>query len=64
MIVREIVSEPEEVLRSFDWFNDSKDTFKWLQRQVVEGKVPNSLLNKFKSHYKKNGSVWGDLEEL
>lgn len=30
MIVREIVADPDGVLKTFDYFNDYKDTHRWL----------------------------------
>lgn len=29
MIIRELKQDPDEVLKTFDWFNDYKDTRKW-----------------------------------
>lgn len=39
MIVREIKTNPESVLQSFDWFNDSKDTIDWARRNCPQSTV-------------------------
>jgi hypothetical protein len=36
MIVREIKDNPDEVLKSFDWFNDYEDTRFWCIQNAPE----------------------------
>lgn len=36
MIIREIKSNPKEVLNNFDWFNDYKDTRNWAMSACPE----------------------------
>ena len=48
MIVREII-EHEELIESFDWFNDSDDTISWLMRF---GEVHEDLIAKLKAGFR------------
>lgn len=45
MIIREIKQQPE-LLETFDWFNDYKDTRRWVTRNCPE------LLSKMDEGYK------------
>lgn len=52
MIIREIKQIPEQVLKTFDYFNDYNDTHLWLSIEIKYEKNP-ALFHKMRETLKK-----------
>jgi hypothetical protein len=57
MIVREIVTDTEKTLETFDWFNDYSDTRRWAARNRHKGIVDRLDEGFFKWHNQQNKPV-------
>ena len=52
MVIREIKNNPE-LIKTFDWFNDYKDTVKWAKHNCPE--IVNKLKKGFNEYKKQKG---------